>query len=661
MPVDEIFRLRSKLQKLGFIFVAGFAFGLVSATVLGSSLRATESSDDHTLHVRRGSRTFDVYVSEGRSSVQRHLKVWDGFCQLMARDVEEYVLENQTSVHLDLLITFVARCRPKAVQDFLDDTFTQTRQPEVKQRAARWLQYLDDDRGFRWAVSELELQNTSHSVELLSIVAAWYAWHDSMMSQHETSDRRSLKLTPAVASALDDAFRVAVNETPGDLDSPSPAAIDVLGDAIVGLSDSDARDLLVDFLEQVGGRTAAKKPQVFDRLISEYSRRYCDRWLLDYCVDQAQFQIDDRRRMSESIQRCLNRLCRKSEAELKISAIESYDMLLRQLPTKAAIDAGLFAIENGVLFSHEFLRWYRQRVDSWAESKANFVAVTDQLNHRKPDRFDFVSAEILAAAYSGTQNRRITNSLTNRIWPAPRSADKLANSPGLHKDLLAIDLISDDPPGYESLRLLSRIAIPVVQCEYTTIRNNKSTSDLFKLFHRHDFAMDLDPDEYLELLRQQIIENGELDSCCNGKLVGSRYLFSSYEKICGVFSMLNRETSINGKRSIVNDFWKLADLTDGKFQPSALRIGLNKHSSETTCSFIWRDKTFSFPVSDYSASLIPPLNAILRSEGLDECFVVVQGYPTVKLLDDNSEVVLCGPTEVFDELETEFGLFISVR
>ena len=109
---------------------------------------------------------------------------------------------------------------------------------------------------------------------------------------------------------------------------------------------------------------------------------------------------------------------------------------------------------------------------------------------------------------------------------------------------------------------------------------------------------------------------------------------------------------------VIQDFWRLVELTDGEFDPR--NFSMKENASGTTIGFTWRGKSFQFPFGG-SANYIPPINAILQHEGSSNGFAVLAGTQSNGWMSHGSPEVVFGPVELLDTLETEYGVEMTVR
>lgn len=621
--------------------------GFITLLWLNPGTSSTVDCPEKTIYVARGNQKFKVLVSSDPARLKKLQSRWEQLADRYYSYVSEHLSVAGDPGNERRIANYIHRYQPSRIKAIVDHCFNDSDR-NGKIVAARWMSLFNDDRGFNWIVQELEDPNCENSAAMLAVVADWF----------RNQERRNLKVKHLPGnSGTRAAFKELLCLVSADPDFVTDGGIKVnfqtLVDATGGLVEKDAKMVLRELLEESYGQYQAERMADCDRLLTEYGRRFSDQWILNQCAKQAELQLATNGCISESVEARLHRLCRNPSLDVHEDAISILVNLIQQSPN--AVEMATEATEEGVVFPETFMLWFQARVDELAE--------TGTTRKTKSIRFRKIPPRTLAAAFSNTNNHQVIDSLYSCL-PDQNQTEScqggFEDTP-LHEYVFAIERVTGNPLDRDLLAMLHCVDLPIIQCEQCCRLNRQTTEKLLELFQEHELASGITASDYLETLRQQVVKEGRPSSECFGRLIGNRYKFSCYEKICGIFSLLEREGSICGKQRLLDDFWTLVDLTHGKFEPTAVQFWTRRHSGETWCEFIWNNKAFSFQACPHGSGLIAPLNAILRSEGVDDCFVIVKGYPTITFLEDNCENALFGPIELFEKLETRFGLCIDVR
>lgn len=649
------FSLEKSWLIIGFFLVAIIA--VLSAwdvieSATGALAGKAVQSPDRKIIVRRGVLHFDVDISERSEELTRHTKAWTESVQKFDLEIKDNVTTGFQLPHDRLAAEFMLRHQPEPTLRFLKRVLADEKTDQQKRiRATRWTLYCGNEDGLRWIISELENPHCDTPLDLLMVVGDW---------QQKTKQLKLLeiKLPPAetISRLFSDSFSQCSNRSTPLAEDDAKIDVAKLKAAFECVGDREAKPILKTVLTNQGEQCG----DLIDWALNEYQRRFCDQWILNVCIRLAQHEIERSGRLSSTLKTNLNRICRKSTGKLQQTSINAYANLIQK--ASKGIELATSAIEQGVVFEDGFMDWFRNEVSLQADRDLNFAIKERQFERRKLNRFQFIEIDVLVAAFSGTNNQAVIDSLHQRNtqvgWNdgSPRSPVSTR-----HECAFAIEAVSGQAMDSALQQSTFGESIPPeVQCEFRTRNKQKTIADALRLFQKHGLASNTNTNDILNGLKQKIIDHGEL--CENSqRLLKDRDRFSSFEIICGLFDVANRKTFVKKQTQLQSDLWTLTDLTSGKFDPERVYFELERSSGSARCSFLLNGKRFSFRSSTNVASLIPPLNAILASEGFTENFAIIRGSSESPFLDDVAEKIIFAPAIMIDELEAEFGLRIAVR
>jgi hypothetical protein len=613
-------------------------------------------SDIYTIHVRRGTLSYDVAVTNHTQEIIRQREGWESFNFLAIDDIKEHVRDGRESPRRELLTQLTFRSRPESLRDFLVETLmNESVDDDQKIRAASWLMYFDEGKGFDWIVAKLKTPYNANTDTLLVILGSWFEQTYSLQLT-----RRDL----AVADQIKAACRASLRHAIGNGETPDKHSHDSLVGALCTLAANfrrkDTDDFLVELLEIAQAQDGPHRDYCFHQLLLNHSSKVCNSRSFDFCKIESDQLLARRTSFSDDLHQCWHLLCKHSDLNLRTRSLQVYEGYLRN--SSSPIEECRLAIESGVRFTEESQTWLRKQIRILGDKQARAAEQKHSAGPYTSDRFRRIDAATLTSAFANTKNDEVINSISKRIWrirQSPGSPDLAGDS---FEDLaFAFSAIASEPLDKRLQSALRHTTNSLVRCELRSNQNGQSLHSLFKMMHRHKFATRLDIESFEEQLHQEIRFLGKPEFDCHGHLYPDRFKFSMFEKICGVFNALEQSTIIGGSNAIICDLWTLADSTKGEFSPTAVHVGTDRITGRLECSFLWRGKRFAFQTAGKSSTLVPPINAILNSEGVDQNFAVVNGDHQTSFLDSEFDVVLFGPVNLLDALESDFGLQISIR